>query len=217
MTKRSHPLRVFVSADSGPAARAVEGLGHELAVPGADGGAVDVALVTVDLDGETVLEQIRGLVDASACPVVLYTPAGESGLIAEAISAGIYAHTTTLEAVALRAAIDVAVSRFDTRAELASVMARRAVVDRAKGILMERYGLDENAAFQMLRRESRNANLKLLESAEIVTRGHRLLPKMPRAARRRRPGVSGALGVSLMGWMADDLLDAAAFLPSLVG
>jgi AmiR/NasT family two-component response regulator len=54
---------------------------------------------------------------------------------------------------------------------------KRAVVERAKGILMERYALDERAAFDMLRREARNQNLRLESAAQLILDGHRLLPK----------------------------------------
>jgi response regulator NasT len=44
-------------------------------------------------------------------------------------------------------------------------MERRSVVERAKGILMERHNLEERAAFDMLRREARSANLRIVDAA----------------------------------------------------
>ena len=56
---------------------------------------------------------------------------------------------------------------------------RRAVTERAKGILMERHSIDEPAAFEMLREHARSTNRKLVDGASAVLDGHRLLPKQP--------------------------------------
>ena len=55
----------------------------------------------------------------------------------------------------------------------------RALIERAKGILMERHSVDEERAFAMLRERSRNDNRKLIDLAAAVVDGHRLLPKRP--------------------------------------
>jgi AmiR/NasT family two-component response regulator len=54
---------------------------------------------------------------------------------------------------------------------------RRALTERAKGILMERHGIDEASAFEMLRESARVGNRKLIDLASAVVDGHRLLPK----------------------------------------
>jgi AmiR/NasT family two-component response regulator len=54
---------------------------------------------------------------------------------------------------------------------------RRAVTERAKGILMERHSVDDADAFEMLRDQSRGTNSKLADVAAAVVHGHRLLPK----------------------------------------
>ena len=56
---------------------------------------------------------------------------------------------------------------------------RRALIERAKGILMERHAVDEGHAFEMLRAHSRSTNRKLTTIAEAVVDGHRLLPRGP--------------------------------------
>ena len=55
------------------------------------------------------------------------------------------------------------------------------MIERAKGILMERHGIDDDAAFEMLRDASRTDNRKLMDLATAVVDGHRLLPKQPPA------------------------------------
>jgi AmiR/NasT family two-component response regulator len=67
--------------------------------------------------------------------------------------------------------------RFAEYHELEGAFGRRALTERAKGILMERHSVDETAAFEMMRDESRSANRKLIDVATAVVDGHRLLPK----------------------------------------
>jgi response regulator NasT len=55
------------------------------------------------------------------------------------------------------------------------------VTERAKGILMERHGIDEREAFEMLRTEARHSNRKVVDIAEAVLTSHRLLPKSAEA------------------------------------
>jgi AmiR/NasT family two-component response regulator len=50
------------------------------------------------------------------------------------------------------------------------------VIERAKGILMERHPVDEQAAFTMLRKSSRENNRKPFDVATAVVDGHHLLP-----------------------------------------
>jgi GAF domain-containing protein len=57
--------------------------------------------------------------------------------------------------------------------QLNEALASRAVIDQAKGILMEREGLDADSAFEMLRRASQNLNLKVRDIAvQIVDQTH---------------------------------------------
>jgi GAF domain-containing protein len=56
--------------------------------------------------------------------------------------------------------------------ELNSALATRTTIGQAMGILMERYGIDQDQAFGYLRRESSNTNTKLRDiAAEIVHHG----------------------------------------------
>ena len=62
--------------------------------------------------------------------------------------------------------------------DLKTILARRAVIDQAKGILMERYGIDGDAAFAVLTRISQHTNRKLRDIAgELVATGQ--LPEDP--------------------------------------
>jgi AmiR/NasT family two-component response regulator len=149
--------------------------------------AVDLALVGLPRgeSGAHALGLIGQLVQGGLCPVVVITDIDDPAFLAAAAAAGVYAHSVQLDPVPLRSAIDVALARFEEHAQMKSVMERRLIIERAKGVLMERYDLDEPAAFEMLRSEARGAHLKLADAAELVVRGRQMLPA---DVRRRRRG-----------------------------
>jgi response regulator NasT len=158
---------------------------HEVARV-ADEEDVDLALVGFP-EGESAehaLAMIGELVQGGLCPVIAITTDANDGFVTKAAEIGVYAHTTRLDATLLRGAVDVAMRRFKEHADLKTVIERRGLVERAKGILMERYGLDERAAFDMLRREARASNLRIADAADRILEGHRLLPKERTIPRR---------------------------------
>jgi GAF domain-containing protein len=65
----------------------------------------------------------------------------------------------------------------------------RTLIGRAQGILMERFALDDEGAFEVLRRYSQNTNTKLNEVARILVRS-RTLPKYGRRSRAFKVGTS---------------------------
>jgi response regulator NasT len=73
--------------------------------------------------------------------------------------------------------------RFAEFHALKGAFGRRALIERAKGILMERHAINEESAFEMLRDHSRVDNRKLIDLATAVVDGHRMLPREPGIAR----------------------------------
>ena len=70
------------------------------------------------------------------------------------------------EEIALHARI--ALAAWDTAEELERGLASRTLIGQAQGILMERFSLDAERAFQVLRRYSQDGNVKLVEVARRV-------------------------------------------------
>jgi response regulator NasT len=66
------------------------------------------------------------------------------------------------------------------------------VTERAKGILMERHGLDERQAFELLRDHSRRTGRKLVDIAAAVVDSHLVLPA--RASQQGGSSVEAAGG-----------------------
>ncbi len=60
---------------------------------------------------------------------------------------------------------------------LEGALDRRATIERAKGIIMERHGVDERAAFDLLRSHARANSRTVVDTARAVVDGHGLLPR----------------------------------------
>jgi response regulator NasT len=93
----------------------------------------------------------------------------DQAFIREAARRGIFAYITQArDPSALQSSLDIVLSRFAEYHGLEGAFARRAVTERAKGILMERHSIDERQAFEMLREQARRTNRKIVDVAEAV-------------------------------------------------
>ncbi len=75
----------------------------------------------------------------------------------------------------MQSAVDIVLRRFAEFHNLEGALGRRALTERAKGILMERHEIDEREAFELLRSHSRRTGRKLIDIAEAVATSHLLL------------------------------------------
>ena len=139
----------------------------------------DVALVGLGESSDHALGLIEKIVQEAACPVILLIHAPDPAFVKQASKRGIFAYVTDAEARDWQSSIDIVLRRFAEYHDLEGAFGRRALTERAKGILMERHSVGEGAAFDMLRNESRTANRKLVDIAGAVVDGHRLLPRNP--------------------------------------
>jgi AmiR/NasT family two-component response regulator len=190
-------LKVLVADEDHSAldnvARLLNGLGHEVCARAVgvsevsrqiDKDQPDVALVKLHDDDEHALELIDEIVDEAACPVITLMEVPEPDFIARAAERGIFAYVQPVTAETVQGALEVAMRRHaDTERlseevdQLEGAIQRRAVIERAKGMLMERHGLDDTAAFEMLRSHARANNRKLVEVARAVADGQLVLPR----------------------------------------
>lgn len=140
----------------------------------------DVALVIVHEGTSSALEMIDRIVHEAACPVIAVLDVQDGSFVNEAAKRGIFAYITRGgDAQEMQSAIDIVLRRFAEYHDLEGAFARRAVTERAKGILMERHGVDEQAAFDMLRDQARRGRRRLVDVADAVVTGHPLLPAQP--------------------------------------
>lgn len=141
----------------------------------------DVALVGLGKSSEHALDLIDKIVREAACPVIVLIHARDPKFVREASKRGVFAHISDADVEDWQSSIDIVLRRFSEYHDLEGAFGRRAVTERAKGILMERHSVDEAAAFEMLRDQSRATNRKLVDLAVAVVDGHRLLPGEPNA------------------------------------
>jgi AmiR/NasT family two-component response regulator len=142
----------------------------------------DVALVGLGASSDHALGLIDRIVQEAACPVIVLLHAPDPAFMQEASKRGVFAYIIDGEAADWQSSIDIVLRRFAEYQDLEGAFGRRAVTERAKGILMERHSIDEEAAFEMLRGYSRSTNRKLVDIASAVVDGHRLLPNRSSAA-----------------------------------
>jgi AmiR/NasT family two-component response regulator len=199
MEKESVPrLRVLVTDGPGvrldEVTRTVAGLGHDVIARESSLPEVahitatehpDVALVIVHEGNTKGLEMIDRIVHEATCPVIAVIDVQDRAFINEAAKRGIFAYIADgHDAQQMQSSIDIVLRRFAEYHDLEGAFGRRAVTERAKGILMERHEIDEQTAFDMLRDESRRTNRKLVDLAEAVVTGRSMLPaRRPQAGR----------------------------------
>jgi AmiR/NasT family two-component response regulator len=172
----------------------LDGLGHEVtpfAVSVAEATELiaredpDVAFVVLDGDDAHGLALISETVSYASGPVLVSVRQAESpATIARAAELGIAAYVDSWEPADVQGAIDVAMRRHrdeqrlnEKVAQLESALDRRAVIERAKGILMERHRVEERPAFELLRDQARKSGRRVVDVAQAVLDGHALLPK----------------------------------------
>jgi response regulator NasT len=172
----------------------LDGLGHDVtpfAVSVAEAAELiaredpDVAFVVLDGDDEHGLALIAESVAYASGPVLVSVREAESpATIARAADMGIAGYVDSWEPQDVQGAIDVALRRHreeqrltEKVAQLESALDRRAVIERAKGILMERHSIVEREAFELLREHARGTNRRVVDVAQSVLDGHALLPR----------------------------------------
>ena len=117
-------------------------------------------VVAADSPDRDTLESLREAGLHNPRPVVMFVDRSEPGLAEAAVHAGVSAYVVDgLSAARVRSVLEVAMSRFQLmqklRADLHKAktdLASRKTVDRAKGLLMKERGMDEDAAYRLLRK-----------------------------------------------------------------
>jgi response regulator NasT len=164
----------------------VEAAGHEvvaLAITSAEAGnaiiehSPSMAMILVEGDEDHALElmvEIRSFADIPL--VILARSISDDSLRRAADQAMEILHVPgTPETVAR--VVEVAAKRYKERrgmerqlGEMDSILERRSAIEQAKGILMERHGVDGIAAFTMLREHARSNQLRVADvAASIIT------------------------------------------------
>jgi response regulator NasT len=137
-------------------------------------------LVELDRSQEHALELISQIVEEAACPVIAMIDAEDPDFVREAAERGVFAYIADGENDELQSSLEIVLRRFREYQSLEGAFGRRVMIERGKGILMERHQIDEGQAFAMIRAHARRMGRRVVEVAEAVVDGHLLLP--PRAS-----------------------------------
>ena len=183
------PLRILV-IDENPIRRAILDAGLKdagftnIALLGDTQGlldriyAVDPDVIIIDLQNPSrdVLEQMFQVSRIVRRPIAMFVDQSDRATIEKAIDAGVSAYIVDgLKRERVRAILDMTISRFRAferlRAELEetkSALRERKVIEKAKGILMKSRGLDEEAAYALLRRTAMSKGKRIGDIAESL-------------------------------------------------
>lgn len=142
-----------------------------------------IVIVATDSPDRDTLEHISLTTRNAPRPVVMFTHDGASETIRAAVKAGVSAYVVDgLSPERIRPILEVACARFEAHQALAQrladterQLAERKVVERAKGLLMQRRGLSEEEAYRELRRLAMQTGRRLGEVAETLLAAAHLL------------------------------------------
>lgn len=182
------PLRILIANERkdrlARIAEVVTGLGHEVISRELEVSEVaaaterehpDLAFVGLGVSGEHALDMISEIVREASCPVIALLEGDDPVWVNEAAKRGIFAYIVDGRPEEMQSAIDITLRRYAEYSSLEGAFARRAVIERAKGIVMSQHEIDEQRAFELLRSQSQRTGRKLYDIAEAVIESHLLL------------------------------------------
>lgn len=160
-------------------------LGHDVVAVASDGeeavtmtGQVQPDIVILDIkmpnrDGISAAEEISREYDL---PILMLTAYSERPLVLRAAEAGALAYLLKpVAAEELAASLSLALARHKDKEALRSEVERleetlheRETIDKAKAILMERVGLNENDAYSRMRQRAREKRVKMVQVAQTI-------------------------------------------------
>ena len=134
----------------------------------------DMIIVDAESQARDALEHVVVATRDARRPIVMFTNDNDTSHVKDAVAAGVSAYIVAgLSSERIRPILDVAMARFQheqaLRQELADTKVElqdRKIIDRAKGILMQRQGLNEQAAYDKLRKTAMDKSLKVVEVAQ---------------------------------------------------
>jgi two-component system, response regulator / RNA-binding antiterminator len=146
---------------------------------------IDPDVVVIDLENPSrdVLEQMFQVSRIVKRPIAMFVDQSDRATIEAAIEAGVSAYIVDgLKKERVRPILDMTISRFRAfdalRSELESTRSQlkeRKLIERAKGLLMKTKGIDEEAAYALLRRTAMNQNRRIGDVAESLISAYDLL------------------------------------------
>jgi len=143
----------------------------------------DIVLIDIDNPTRDMLEELTLASGPLERPVAMFVSGPAGGLAQTAIEAGVSAYVVDgLAPDRIKPVMDTAIARFrmvrQIRNELAETrraLEERKVIDRAKGLLMKAKGIDEDAAYALLRKTAMDQGRRVPDVAEALVTASGLL------------------------------------------
>lgn len=169
----------------------LEEMGHVVVGEAADGQKAlemtrslkpDVVILDIKMPVMDGLDAAKIISEEKIAPVVLLTAYSDKDLITRAKDAGVYGYLVKpFQESDLLPAIEIALSRYleihdleSTVWDLELKLETRKVVDRAKGILMDKYQMSESDAFRRIQQQSMNQRRSMKEIADAIIIAHEI-------------------------------------------
>ena len=142
----------------------------------------DLAILDIKMPGMDGLEAAKAISTNRAAAVLILTAFSQRDLIEQARDAGALAYLVKpFQKSELIPAVEVALGRFaemkalaEENSSLAEQLATRKLVDRAKGILMDKHSLSENEAFSFVQKAAMNERVPMRQIAQQILDGERV-------------------------------------------
>ncbi len=140
----------------------------------------DVVLLDIKMPEMDGIDAAGIITGEKIAPVLLLTAYSQLDLVNRAKDAGVYSYLVKpFKEADLMPQIEVAVARWEAflkieeqANDLEDKLETRKAVDRAKGILMDQYGLKEQEAFRRIQVQSMNTRKSMREIAEAIIIAH---------------------------------------------
>lgn len=136
----------------------------------------DVVIMDIKMPVMDGLDAAKIINQEKLAPVVLLTAYSQKDLVDRAKEAGVFAYMVKpFQESDLMPAIEIAISRYlemqDMECAIGNLtdkLETRKIVDRAKGILMDKYKLNEADAFRRIQQQSMNQRRSMREIADAI-------------------------------------------------
>lgn len=143
----------------------------------------DVIVIDIENPNRDMMEHLFQLTRTVSRPIAMFVDRSDTASIEAAVEAGVSAYVVDgLSKQRIKPVLDLAVRRFQAFSRLQreldeakNALAERATIDRAKSILMKRRGIDEPAAYALLRGQAMRTNRRIVEIAEAIVTSEALM------------------------------------------
>ena len=138
--------------------------------------APDVIVIDIENPNRDALESLFQVSRSVQRPIAMFVDHSDRGMIEAAVEAGVSAYIVDgLKKERVKPILDMAIIRFKAFAKLRHerdsakrALGDRKLIDRAKGILMQQRGIDEPAAYDLMRRAAMEENRRVVDIAQSI-------------------------------------------------